>query len=49
MCNGRWLMYDRKILTLDEDAVLKETAGRSGAIYERAGIHLPSRFPVVKV
>jgi 5-methylthioadenosine/S-adenosylhomocysteine deaminase len=49
MCNGRWLMYDRKILTLDEDAVLKEAAGRSGAIYERAGIHLPSRFPVVKV
>lgn len=49
MCDGRWLMYDRKILTLDEDAVLKEAAVRSGAIYERAGIHLPNRFPVVKV
>ena len=49
MCDGRWLMYDRKILTLDEDAVLKEAAQRGAAIYKRANIELPNRFPVVKI
>ncbi len=49
MCNGRWLMRDRKILTLDEEAILKEACARGAAIYDRAGIVLPDRFPVVKV
>lgn len=49
MCNGTWLMKDRKILTLDEDAILEEGAARAAAIYKRAGIELPDRFPVVKV
>lgn len=49
MCNGRWLMRDRKILTLDEEAILREACARGAAIYDRAGIVLPDRFPVVKV
>ena len=49
MCDGKWLMRDRKILTLDEDAVLQEGCARAAAIYRRAGIVLPDRFPVVKV
>lgn len=49
MCNGKWLMRDRKILTLDEEAILKEACARGAAIYDRAGIVLPDRFPVVKV
>lgn len=49
MCNGQWLMRDRKILTLDEEAILKEACARGAAIYDRAGIVLPDRFPVVKV
>lgn len=49
MCDGKWLMRDRKILTLDEEAILKEGAERAAAIYRRAGIELPDRFPVVKV
>lgn len=49
MCDGQWLMKDRKILTLDEDAILKEGAARASAIYKRAGIELPDRFPVIKV
>ncbi len=47
MCDGKWLMKDRKILTLDEEAVLKEAQERSEAIYKRAGIVLPDRFPVI--
>lgn len=49
MCDGKWLMKDRKILTLDEDAILQEADARAKAIYRRAGIELPDRFPVVKV
>ena len=49
MCNGKWLMRDRVILTLDEEAILKEACARGAAIYDRAGIKLPDRFPVVKV
>ena len=49
MCDGKWLMKDRKILTLDEDAILEEGAGRAAAICRGAGIALPDRFPVVRV
>jgi 5-methylthioadenosine/S-adenosylhomocysteine deaminase len=49
MCDGVWLMRDRKILTLDEDAVIREANERAAAIYARAGIVLPSRFPVKQV
>lgn len=49
MCDGKWLMKDRKILTLDEDAILAEGTARAAAIYKRAGIELPTRFPVVKI
>lgn len=49
MCDGKWLMRDRKVLTLDEDAILDEACRRGAAIYDRAGIRLPDRFPVVKI
>lgn len=49
MCDGKWLMRDRVVLTLDEDAILNEVSDRANAIYERAGIVLPNRFPVIKV
>lgn len=47
MCNGKWLMRERRILTLDETAIIKEAQERSEAIYKRAGIELPDRFPVI--
>jgi 5-methylthioadenosine/S-adenosylhomocysteine deaminase len=49
LCDGKWIMRDRKILTLDEDAILDEACARGAAIYTRAGIALPSRFPVIKL
>ena len=49
MCDGRWLMRDRKVLTLDEDAIIAAACEHAKAIYNRAGIDLPDRFPVVKV
>lgn len=49
MCDGKWLMRDRRIITLDEEQILKDGKERAAAIYKRAGITLPDRFPVVKV
>lgn len=48
MCNGQWLMKDRVLLTLDEQAILNEAQERADAIRERAGIRLPNRFPITK-
>jgi 5-methylthioadenosine/S-adenosylhomocysteine deaminase len=49
MCDGKWIMRDRKVLTLDEDAILDEACARGAAIYTRAKISLPDRFPVTKL
>lgn len=48
MCDGKWVMKERRVLTIDEDAVIKEAQERSEAIYKRAGIVLPDRFPVIR-
>jgi 5-methylthioadenosine/S-adenosylhomocysteine deaminase len=47
MCDGRWVMKDRKVLTVDEKAILEEAKARAKAIRKRAGIELPERFPMV--
>ena len=44
MCDGKWLMRDRKLLTLDEEAIYTEAQSRADAIRTRAGIVLPPRF-----
>lgn len=46
MCDGRWLMKDRVVLTIDESAILAEAQQRADAIRKRAGIQLKDRFPV---
>lgn len=45
ICDGKWIMKDRNILTVDEDAIIHEAKERAQAIYKRAGIVLPDRFP----
>jgi len=47
MCDGKWLMKDRVLLTIDEHAVLSEAQARAESIRNRAGILLPPRFPIV--
>ncbi|WP_018123434.1 amidohydrolase [Desulfovibrio oxyclinae] len=46
MCDGNWVMRDRKVLTMDEEAVLNEAQQRADAVRKRAGIELPQRFPI---
>lgn len=47
MCDGKWIMKDRKILTVDEDSIINEAKERAESIYKRAGIVLPHRFPYI--
>ncbi|QGP92625.1 Atrazine chlorohydrolase [Neomoorella glycerini] len=49
MCDGRWLMRDKKILTVNEEEILDRVQARAAALVKKAGIVLPDRFPVVKV
>ncbi|NJB69349.1 5-methylthioadenosine/S-adenosylhomocysteine deaminase [Desulfobaculum xiamenense] len=49
MCDGRWLMRDGKVLTVDEKAVLEEAKSRAAFLRKKAGIELPDRFPTVRV
>ena len=48
MCDGKWLMKDRILMTLDENTIIQEAQMRADAIRRRAGIILPERFPVAK-
>jgi 5-methylthioadenosine/S-adenosylhomocysteine deaminase len=48
MCDGRWLMRQGKILTVNESEVIEEAKARAAAIYRRAGIKLPNRFNVIE-
>ena len=46
ICNGKWIMKDNVIITLDEKAIIKEAKERANDIRKRAGITLRDRFPM---
>lgn len=49
LCNGRWLMREREVLTVQEDEILRQAQERAASLVKKAGIQLPHRFPLVKV
>jgi 5-methylthioadenosine/S-adenosylhomocysteine deaminase len=40
MCNGKWVMQDRRITSFDEQAVLTEARARSREVARRAGLRV---------
>lgn len=48
MCNGKWVMKDRKITMVDEEKILNEAEKMADNIRRRAGIYLPDRFPTIR-
>lgn len=44
MCNGRWIMKDQKILSVDEGEVISLAKRASSQLLKKAGIHIPSRM-----
>jgi 5-methylthioadenosine/S-adenosylhomocysteine deaminase len=47
MVDGRWLMRDRKLLTVNEAEILAAATEAAASIRSRAKIKLPQRFPTV--
>lgn len=47
MVNGKWVMWEQVIQTVNEAEILEEAKERASAIFERTGIQLPNRFNVI--
>ncbi|KAK4265077.1 hypothetical protein QN277_026176 [Acacia crassicarpa] len=47
MCNGVWIMKDRKIQTVDEEEVISKAKEASVELIKRAGIRLSSRMSFI--
>ncbi|KAK3418841.1 hypothetical protein EUGRSUZ_H04604 [Eucalyptus grandis] len=44
MCNGQWIMKDKRILSVDEEEVISLAKRASSELLERAGIKIPNRM-----
>eukprot|EP00257_Ricinus_communis_P014575 XP_015572278.1 uncharacterized protein LOC8286752 isoform X2 [Ricinus communis] len=47
MCNGKWIMKDKKILNVDEEKVLSMAKEASSELLKRAGISIPNRMNII--
>lgn len=47
MCNGLWIMKNKKIINVDEEEVILKAKEASVEILKRAGIKLPTRMNVI--
>ncbi|KAH9618590.1 hypothetical protein KSS87_019831 [Heliosperma pusillum] len=47
LCNGKWIMKDKKILNVDEGDVISQAKQASKELLERAGISIPKRMNVI--
>jgi 5-methylthioadenosine/S-adenosylhomocysteine deaminase len=47
MVNGRWIMKDKIIRSVNEQEIIHEARLRAAALAKRAGIKLPDRFNLV--
>ncbi|MGI5490811.1 amidohydrolase family protein [Microtetraspora malaysiensis] len=47
LVDGKVVVRDRRLTTLDADALRREAAERSAALLRRAGLDVPHRWPVV--
>ncbi|KAK2636852.1 hypothetical protein Ddye_031644 [Dipteronia dyeriana] len=47
MCNGKWIMKDKKILNVDERAIISAAKHASQELLKRAGIKIPNRMNVL--
>ncbi len=44
MCNGKWLMKNKVLLTINEEDIIREAQEKATALVKKAGIVLPKRF-----
>lgn len=44
ICDGKWIMKNRQVVTIDEAAIIAEAKERAKSVCQRAGIVLPDRL-----
>ncbi|KAH7516765.1 hypothetical protein FEM48_Zijuj10G0169500 [Ziziphus jujuba var. spinosa] len=47
MCNGRWIMKDKKIVNVNEEEVISVAKLASAELLKRAGIKIPNRMNII--
>ncbi|KAK7310343.1 hypothetical protein RJT34_07803 [Clitoria ternatea] len=47
MCNGLWIMKDKRIINVDEEEVISKAKQASVELLKRAGIELPTRMNMI--
>ncbi|XP_021745539.1 uncharacterized protein LOC110711467 [Chenopodium quinoa] len=47
ICNGKWIMKDKKILNVDEKEIILQAKKASKELLERAGISIPTRMKMI--
>lgn len=47
MCNGLWIMKNKKIMNADEEEVISKAKEASAELLKRAGIELPTRMNII--
>ncbi|MFQ9511088.1 MAG: amidohydrolase [Lachnospiraceae bacterium] len=47
MCDGKWLMKNRVLLTINEEELYREAKEHAQAICKRGNIHLPNRMNMI--
>jgi len=47
MCNGLWIMKNKKIIYVDEEEVILKAKQASVELLKRAGIKLPTRMNII--
>jgi len=46
MVNGRWVVRDSRLVTMDEEEILRDAQAHARALLQRAGIDIVPRWPV---
>jgi cytosine/adenosine deaminase-related metal-dependent hydrolase len=46
MVDGRWVVRDSRLLTMNEDEIIRDARVHAAALIERAGVDVASRWPV---
>ncbi|XP_056686824.1 uncharacterized protein [Spinacia oleracea] len=47
ICNGKWIMKDKKILNVDEGEIISQAKKAAKELLERAGISIPKRMQMI--
>ncbi|HBF8962811.1 TPA: amidohydrolase [Clostridioides difficile] len=48
ICDGKWLMKERKVLVVDESELLNKVKKQASKIKDKAEVKIPSKFKIIK-